>query len=83
MLLVENALSEELPDSDSPSRSPSRSRTAPPPLQRHAPAEPAQQPDNRATDYDKMLAACIGAVLTSLTSKSRPLSLSPPSRSSA
>ncbi|GAA5995810.1 uncharacterized protein JCM10292_004763 [Rhodotorula paludigena] len=65
MLLVENALSEELPDSDS--AAPSRSRTAPPPLQRHAPAQPAHQPDTRATDYDKMLAACIGAVLTSLT----------------
>ncbi|GJN93465.1 hypothetical protein Rhopal_006522-T1 [Rhodotorula paludigena] len=72
MLLVENALSEELPDSDS--APPSPSRTASPPLRRHAPAHPAHQPDPRATDYDKMLAACIGAVLTSLTSKSRPLS---------
>ncbi|TNY17900.1 mitochondrial carrier domain-containing protein [Rhodotorula diobovata] len=69
-LLLENALSEELPDHPRPApscsppprrRSDSDPRASPPP-----PASTRPSPAT-ATDTDKMLAASIGAVLTSLT----------------
>ncbi|GAA5865332.1 hypothetical protein JCM8547_005057 [Rhodosporidiobolus lusitaniae] len=59
---LENALSEELPspaplsnERSSPPRAGERIASAPPPSQQ------------RATEKDKMVAACVGAVLTSLT----------------
>ncbi|BGP42414.1 Carrier protein, mitochondrial [Rhodotorula kratochvilovae] len=56
-MLLENALSEELPSLPPPS----------PPLALASLRAPPRAATATATDTDKMLAACIGAVLTSLT----------------
>ncbi|KPV74119.1 uncharacterized protein RHOBADRAFT_38003 [Rhodotorula graminis WP1] len=59
-LLLENALSEELPHHPPPRPSPSTSHSGPR-------SSPPSSPTTTANDTDKMLAASIGAVLTSLT----------------
>ncbi|GAA5892686.1 hypothetical protein JCM8208_005885 [Rhodotorula glutinis] len=64
-LLLENALSEELPDHPQPSSSSTAASTGPRSSSRSSPPPPP--PPTTATDTDKMLAASIGALLTSLT----------------
>ncbi|GAA5839373.1 hypothetical protein JCM11251_003962 [Rhodosporidiobolus azoricus] len=60
-VLLENALSEELPPQQRP-RSP-----PPPPLPLDHDRIPSSTLPPPATDKDKMLAACVGAIVTSLT----------------
>ncbi|GAA5914341.1 hypothetical protein JCM6882_008166 [Rhodosporidiobolus microsporus] len=60
-VLLENAIAEELPP---PHRPPPSRAESPPPQHDRIPSPPPPPP---ATDKDKMLAACVGAVLTSLT----------------